>query len=364
MRFSIRYLVISVFVFCLIPYPGQACTTFSLDHNGQPIFGKNHDWHLERGLVIINKRGASKTALEDRIKNPGPFVRWTSRYGSLTFNQYGRELPMGGINEAGLVVEIMSLMDTKYPPPDDRPAITELQWIQYQLDNFSKVEQVIASDSQVRMHPGRGSGIHFLIMDKEGNCAVIEFLNGNLEYYAQETLPIKALANSTYTESMAYLKRYKGFGGNQEISYSSQSLDRFVRTANMLKKHDPKTQTSPIDYAFDILANVANPSASWGTKRSIVYDIQNLRVYFRTFSNKQIRYMDLQSFDFSCQTPVKVLNMNLDASGDMTDDFRDYTRQMNLDLIRHSFKGTHFLRNVPDDVLEEWSRYPESTRCD
>lgn len=367
MRFLTRYLVISVVMFCLIPYPGQACTTFSLKHNGQPFFGKNYDWHLERGLVIINKRGASKAALEDRNREQGPYAHWTSRYGSLTFNQYGRELPMGGINEAGLVVELMSLWDTKYPPPDDRPAISECQWIQYQLDHSSKVEHVIASDSRIRIYPSGGTGVHYLVTDKEGNCVTIEFIHGKMVYHTQETLPIKALANSTYTESMAYLKQYKGFGGNQDILYSlysSQSLDRFVRTANMLRKYDPKAQRSPIDYAFDILANVASPPGWWGTKWSIVYDIQNLRVYFRTFTNKQIRYMDLHSFDFSCQAPVKVLDMNFDASGDMTDHFHDYTRKMNLELIRHSFKGTDFLSNIPDGVLEELSNYPESTCCD
>lgn len=136
---------------CFTSQTSQACTTFSLDHNGQTILGKNYDWHLERGLVMINKRGVSKTALEDRERDPGPFARWTSRYGSLTFNQYGRELPMGGINETGLVVELMSLEATKYPTPDSRSTLGGLQWIQYQLDNFSKVEQVIVSDSQIRI---------------------------------------------------------------------------------------------------------------------------------------------------------------------------------------------------------------------
>jgi len=364
MQRRIILLTVCILFACLISQTSQGCTTFSLDHNGHPIFGKNYDWHLERGLIIINKRGVSKTALEDRKKDPGPFAHWTSKYGSLTFNQYGRELPMGGINEAGLVVESMSLRATKYPAPDARPALGCLQWIQYQLDHFGKVEEVIASDSRVRIHPHEGSGIHFLVMDRDGNCAVIEFLNGNLAYYAQETLPIKALTNSTYSDSLAYLKRYKGFGGNQNILYGSQSLDRFVRTANMLKKCDPKTQMSPVNYAFDILANVANPSASWGTKWSIVYDIQNLRVYFRTFTDTQIRYVDLQSFNFSCQAPVKVLDIDLDASGDMTESFRDYTQQMNLDLIRHSFKGTSFLKSIPDNRLDELSRYPESTLCD
>ncbi|MBW1781923.1 MAG: linear amide C-N hydrolase [Deltaproteobacteria bacterium] len=356
-------LTLCIFFACFTSQTSQACTTFSLDHNNQPIVGKNYDWHLERGLVIINKRGVSKTALEDRKKDPGPFARWISRYGSLTFNQYGRELPMGGINEAGLVVELMSLGATKYPAPDSRPALGCLQWIQYQLDSFSKVEQVIASDSHIRIHPDEGSGIHFLIADKEGNCAVIEFLNGERVYYTHETLPIKALANSTYAKSMAYLKRHKGFGGNQDMLFGSQSLDRFARAAKMLKMCDTKTQTIPIHYAFGILADVANPTISWGTKWSIVYDIQHLKVYFRTFTNKQIRFIDLHAFDLSCQAPVKVLDMNLDASGDMTDDFRDYTPQLNLDLIRHSFKETSFLRNVPDSFIEELAKYPEHAPC-
>jgi len=320
-RFTLLFVLCILFI-SVIFQTSQACTTFSFDHNGQPIFGKNYDWHLERSLVIINKRGVSKTALEDRKKDPGPFAQWTSKYGSLTFNQYGRELPMGGISEAGLVVELMSLLDTTNPSPDDRPAVSELQWIQYQLDNFSKVEQVITSNAQVRIYPGEGSGIHFLIMDKQGNCAVVEFLSGNLKYYAQETLPVKALTNSTYAESITYLKKHKGFGGNQFISYGSGSLNRFVRAADMLKNHDSKTQTSPINYAFDILENAAQSSTTWGTKWSIVYDIKNRRVYFRTFTNDRIKHIDLQSFDFSCQAPVKVLDMNLQVSGDMTPLFK------------------------------------------
>jgi penicillin V acylase-like amidase (Ntn superfamily) len=363
MKNLMRSLVIFIFSICLIPQTSQPCTTFTFDHNGRPVFGKNYDWHLERGLIMINKGGVSKTALEDRKKDPGPYARWSSRYGSLTFNQYGRELPMGGINEAGLVVELMSLMNTKYPIPDHRPAIAELQWIQYQLDHFSRVEHVIASNSQIRIYPSEGPGVHYLVTDKEGNCATIEFINGKMVYHTQATLPIKALANSPYIESLAYLKRHKGFGGNESISHSSGSLDRFVRVASMLKNYDPNMQASSVDYAFDILDNVAQPFTAWGTKWSIVYDIQNLRVYFRTFSNKQIRYADLHSFDFSCLTPVKVLDMNLDGSGDMTDHFRHYTRQMNLDLIRHSFKETGFLRDIPDDDLEVLSKYPENTRC-
>jgi len=151
-KILMRSLVISIFLIFLVPQISRPCTTFFFNHNGHAVFGKNYDWHIERGLVFINKRGVSKPVARDIEKDPGPFAHWTSKYGSLTFNQFGREFPTGGINEAGLVVELMSLMGTRYPTPDDRLAITELQWIQYQLDNSSKVKQVIASDSQIRIY--------------------------------------------------------------------------------------------------------------------------------------------------------------------------------------------------------------------
>ena len=87
-----------------------ACTTFC---SREPLlFGKNYDWSLGEGLLIVNKREVQKEALtEDRP------ARWTSRFGSVTFNQYGREFPNGGMNERGLVVELMWLDETEYPAP-------------------------------------------------------------------------------------------------------------------------------------------------------------------------------------------------------------------------------------------------------
>jgi len=52
------------------------------------------------------------------------------------------EFPLGGMNEAGLIVETMVLEDTQYPSPDSRPEVETLQWVQYQLDNFSTIEAV------------------------------------------------------------------------------------------------------------------------------------------------------------------------------------------------------------------------------
>lgn len=91
------------------------------------MFGRNYDWPVEVGLVLVNKRDMHKTAL---LINGGQAAKWTARYGSLTFNQFGRDLPNGGINEAGLVIEVLWLNDTGYAAADARPALNALAWIQ------------------------------------------------------------------------------------------------------------------------------------------------------------------------------------------------------------------------------------------
>src|SRR6187399_2207527 len=124
------------------------CTTFFLQHNGQMVFGRNYDWVADAGIVCTNQRGLAKTS----VKNPdGNTISWVSLYGSITFNQYGKEFPTGGMNEKGLVVELMWLDGTHYPQKDQRPSVDVLQWIQYQLDNSGSVEEVIKTDATLRI---------------------------------------------------------------------------------------------------------------------------------------------------------------------------------------------------------------------
>ena len=212
--------------------------------------------------MIVNKRDVTKTAILD--ERP---ATWTSKYGSVTFNQYGREFPCGGINEAGLVVEVMWLEAAEYPAPDSRFGLTNLQWIQYQLDNHSTVEEVLASDAKFRIRFDGVSKVHYLVCDAAGECASIEFLAGKLVSHTADTPPVKVLTNSTYASSLEFLKQHQGFGGVLPIGHSQDSLDRFVRAADMLARFDAHDAESAIEYGFTILAEVAQ--GDW-TKWSIV----------------------------------------------------------------------------------------------
>ncbi len=68
--------------------------------------------------MILNKRGVSKTAAIAAEAVEGEPVSWISQFGSVTFNYVGREFPMVGINEAGLVVAALGTRWSEYPACD------------------------------------------------------------------------------------------------------------------------------------------------------------------------------------------------------------------------------------------------------
>lgn len=335
--------------------PAFACTTFCLKNKNEVLFGKNYDWNIGDGIVFVNKRGVSKFSTSETAP-----TKWISKYGSVTFNQYGRENPMGGMNEAGLVIELMWLDETKYPKQDSRPALDTLEWIQYQLDTSGSVEEVLKNSENVRIESL--VTLHYLVNDKNGNAASVEFLDGKLVAHTGEKLSVSALANDTYEKSWNYAKETETFGGARATPQTESSLDRFTRAANRVKEFEkqPKTEKEAVDYAFETLANVAQKQ---GTQWSIVYDQKRGKVYFRSRASREIKSIDTRAFDYACGSKVKMFDINAQASGDVTQKFADYTRAANRDLIERSFGGTDFLKGTPAKIKDYLAEYPESFAC-
>lgn len=333
----------------------SACTTFFLNKNGELIFGKNYDFDIGYGMVVVNKKNVDKfaqTSAQDKL-------RWTSKYGSVTFNQYGREFPSGGINEAGLVIELMWLDGTKYPEPDERYALGTLQWIQYQLDNHASTKEVIESDSKVRISK-TAVPLHYLITDREGKTITIEFLDGKLVYHEGDKLPYHSLTNDSYSESVEYIKQFEGFGGSSPVRQSKSSLDRFVQVCKYVKEYDATKDGRAIDYGFNVLDQVAQGQY---TRWNIIYDIKNMTVYFRTKENRKVKNIDLKTVDFSCDTPAKIINIDANAEGSITGNMTDYTQAANKELIYRSYNEVEFLKAIPKELVDEIAEFPDGMVC-
>jgi len=351
---TIRLLVVAACMTSLVlpVVPADACTSFLLKHPAGPLMAKNFDWDVGDGLMLINTRGLAKSAIVADDAKP---VRWTSRYGSVTFNQYGREFPMGGMNEAGLAMEVLWLHSTTYPETGDRRSISTLQWVQYCLDSFRTVSEVVASASELAI--GGPATLHFLACDQSTNCAVIEFIDGKLVSRSERTLPLPVLTNDTFANSLEFLNRTLGYGGDPVKPEGIGSLARFVRAANGTHEARTKAGENPTDDAFAILADVAQPDS---TQWSIVYELRNQKVHFKTRGNPEIRTVDLTSYDLDCTAPA--LMTDLDGKGSGVAELVPYSIEANRKTIEAGFSAEAVTPPAPE-LIGAMAAYPDSLLC-
>lgn len=295
------------------------CTGFVLHGQGRVLLARNLDWFWEDGLVLINPRGLQKTAF---LMSGGTPAVWTARYGSVTFNQCGQELPFGGMNEAGLVVENMWLQDTEYERPDARPAVNLLQWIQYQLDNCRTVAEVIATAQRLRIEQPPAAArslarVHYLICDAEGDRAAIELIDHKMVVHRGATMPCPALANDPYEPSLEYLKEHPQLAYLQTARRATStkdvvSISRFARASTAVSAFTARGPRRDINYAFDTLKEVAQGDF---TVWQIVYEISARKIHYLTRSNPQRRTIELKTLDFSGAHPVRFVSIGAGGGG-------------------------------------------------
>ncbi len=320
-----------IIVIAQAAYP---CTTFCLVRDGEVLYGRNYDFEIGQGYVMTNRRGVMKTSTAGTL-------HWISRYASVTFNQWGREFPMDGMNEAGLVVALMWLDETQYPV-DERPSLACLEWIEYQLDNFGSVAELVARAEETRI---RGTPLHYLVADATGDSATIEFLQGRLVVHRGAAV----LTNDTYERSTSYLEQLS------QMPRGASSLDRFARASMLMRSSD-----ATVDAMFGILSSVAQPGS---TRWSVVYDARRREISWvsdRSANRKMVRLADLA---LDCAAEAKMLDVHSTLSGDVTDLLEPYSPDRNRELVVSSYAQTSFTRNQPRQNAENDAAHAESFSC-
>jgi len=329
--------------------PGEACTAVRLSAARGVLIAKNYDWSFGRALVVVNKRDLDKRALPLR---PGDKpATWTSQYASVTFNQYGQEFPNGGMNEAGLVVETLWLDSSRFPEADERPTINELQWVQYQLDRFATVNEVIGHASETRISRVHGD-VHYLACDKAGACAVLEFLEGKLTVTTGTDLATPTLTNHTYAESLEYRDRHVAF--HEEAPEGTGSLARFTR-ASMAAGHLTRASTGD---AFALLDTVKSGDR---TQWQIVYEPSASRIHFRTQKAGHTRTIDLGKLDRGCASGALALDIDEDVDGSANGKLHALTLAENKALV--TFSLTETIPSMADRLAPVLAAWPDGLAC-
>jgi len=265
-----------------------ACT--AAHHAPSKIMLKSYDWRDGEGDLYFNPRGLLRSALPHEGWKRAAHTtarstphQWRSRFANLTFNQYGHGFPNGGLNEAGLAVEVLWLEESRAPAADARPYVNELEWIQLMLDTCESVDEVLTQSAAVRVSPLHAH-VHYFTCDQTGQCATFELLDGRAVVHTGEALPYQALTNHSYQESLEHIQRLKEPSHGRERG----SLARFVTAARA-------TQTPHAHQLSTALQELELVKIKGYTKWQIAYDLAQPSVLFKTSTHPKPRAVSLSA---------------------------------------------------------------------
>ncbi|MBS1227704.1 MAG: linear amide hydrolase [Proteobacteria bacterium] len=283
-----------------------ACSAFWFTADRTTLLARNLDTPFADGYLFACPRGREKRSLLPNALRP---AHWINRYGALTFNTIGRGLPMGGINETGFVVEHLHMPGSVYPAARGRPQLLEFEWIQYLLDNCNGVAEALLAMDQVAIAAHR-IGMHFLLADAAGLCALVEFRAGSRQVYTQRFLERPLITNDWYEDSLAHLGGHAGFGGSAPVRMASrESLDRFAIVAALCRDLSPGLEKDATHLeAMRILDAVQN-----NTVLSVVYEPAAKTLAYKTQRNQQVRRLSLAEFDFAANAGEVMIDMHASA---------------------------------------------------
>jgi len=330
-----------VFLFCFTGRCVFACSGIGWQYDHQWFVGKNHDWINKHAALVVNPRGMVN---HPRLPmNIGKALSWTSKYGSITVNEIEKNevVPgaMAGVNEKGLCALMLWQIGATYPKNPIKPVVSTELFAKYFLDNATTVAEVIELAQKIDVEPCilnegninklvqifniyreliREVTLHLYIQDEKGEALVIEYVKGKMVLHSGKTLPILVLTNSSYDESIDYLKKAKAFGGQD-------SLSRFISLAYALKIM-PQTESklAAVSHMFMALAYAQQPHTVW----SSIFDLSDKTIYIRSIDNQQIKIVDLNKFDFSEDKPLMFLKVNNDLSGHVEGNFKILSEQL------------------------------------
>jgi len=346
-----------------------ACNSVVLVEPEGLKFGRNLDGPFEHGYWLVSPRGAAKSAYLSQ-GSAGEPVTWTARYGSLTINAYHVDMPLGGMNEAGLVVEHLAV-PSKFPPPDGRPAITPHQWIQYQLDMCGSVEEVLARDTEVRLDGWVFECMHYIVGDASGALAVIEYLadkagRSERRVYTLDEMPdyMTALSNAPYRSHVRYMERFTGFGGDEPIptdraSFKRETRNRFAYSAQRLRDYEAGPDVDPVAYVFATL-----DASNWGkgTPISLVYLPSSGAIHFKTCNNPTVRTLMMGDFDLAPGAPRQGLYWHKSVAGAAWETDISGVNDYLVDAFREC-KAFGAFRRFADEIRAYSAEREESARA-
>ena len=292
---------------------GRVLTARSMDWKEDML---TNIWILPRGIERNGQAGENS-------------IEWTAEYGSVIATAYDLAT-VDGLNEAGLMANLLWLVESEYPEPDgSRPGLASSLWAQYMLDQFATVEDAVA---HLRDEPfllatdrlpdtDRMATVHLSLSDKTGDSAIIEYIGGKqVIHHGRE---YQVMTNSpTFEQQLALHEYWKSIGGTVMLPGTNRAADRFTRAMFYINAipqvEDRRIATAGV---FSVIRNCSvpfgintehEPNIS-STRWRVVADHKDLLYYFESAVSPNIFWVDLVHIDFEGRTAVRKLDLEKDS---------------------------------------------------
>jgi len=326
-------------VIAFAPVASQACTRFVYLGAGDSVLtGRSMDWSTD----VETNLWAFPAGMKRNGAGGETSIEWTSKYGSVIASGY-EVSTTDGMNEKGLVANLLWLVESEYPPEDTgKPALSIAAWAQYVLDNYATVAEAVDALQQEPFTvvtdavPGqsRMATVHLSMSDATGDSAIIEYIEGKQVIHHDRSYQV--MTNSpTFDQQLALNEYWQGIGGTVFLPGTNRAADRFARASfyvNAIPKFgDPNLAVAGV---FSVIRNVSVPlgistpnqpnisSTRWRT----VSDQARKLYFFESALTPNTFWVDLKRIDLSAETG-KVMTLELGPnqsktfSGDATDKF-------------------------------------------
>jgi penicillin V acylase-like amidase (Ntn superfamily) len=316
------------------PPLSEACTrALYVAKDGTVIVGRSMDW----GEDMMSNMWVLPRGMKRDGRGGKNTVSWESKYGSLIVSAYDIGTAEG-MNEKGLVVNELALVESNYGnPPDSAKVISLSTWPQYVLDNFATVAETVADLQAEKFHvqtvvlgTGRPANMHLVVSDASGDSAVFEYVDGKLVIHHGRQY--RVVTNSpTYDKQLAIMEYWKDAGGtSKSLPGTSRAADRFVRTTFLLDvlpgEVSPTYISGTPQQSFKFQAPMAvlslmrsvgtplgfaNEEQPWvsSTIWRTVSDSTNRVVIFDSALTPATFWVKLDELDLSTGAPVKMLQL-------------------------------------------------------
>ncbi len=311
----------------------QACTrAVYLGPEDRVLTGRSMDWKLP---MVSNLWAMPRGIARDGAAGERS-AEWVSEYGSLVTTGYDIATA-DGMNEAGLVVNLLWEVEATYPEDDgEAPRVSLSIFPQYLLDRYASVAEavtdlrenpVLVAGGQVPVGPpGREATVHVSLSDATGDSAIIEFVDGEMVIWHDRAFQVMT-NEPTFDRQRAILEYWQGVNPREFLPGTVRATDRFVRASfyinAVVQSDDPRIAAASV---FSVIRQTSVP---WGisvadqpnlstTRWRVVADHKDLRYHVESVISPSVFWVDIENLDLSEGADIRKLDLGMDMERILT----------------------------------------------